>query len=142
MSTNLPSSKFLTPDVLALFDELVNDAPNWSGTPLFGGNVADSPANKGHLTALKKAGLVRTWQDEDNRKCHWVSFTDAGDALAKARQTEEHRANLAKLGARVLEILRAEHTTSALASEAVPIERLAIVRAAHSLGLLPEGGVA
>jgi hypothetical protein len=65
-----------------LFVALAKDAGNWSGTPLFGGNVGTKPADKGHLTALKKAGLVRSWADEENKRCHWVAFTNAGVLFA------------------------------------------------------------
>lgn len=82
------NAKYLTPDVLALFDALARDTGNWGGTPLFGGNVDATPANKGHLTNLKRAGLVTTEQDEDDRKCHWVYFTDAGRALAAEHGVE------------------------------------------------------
>jgi hypothetical protein len=73
----------LTPASLALFLAYANDAGNWSGTPLVGGNVGDKPADKGNLTDLKKAGLVKTFQDDDNRKLSWLEFTPAGVALAR-----------------------------------------------------------
>jgi hypothetical protein len=86
---------YLTPDVLALFDALAADAANWSGSPLFGGNVGRDPAHKGHLANLKKAGLVTTQEDDDAGKrdmngrrlppTYWVYFTDAGKALAAER---------------------------------------------------------
>lgn len=79
--------KYLTPAVLDLFDQLWRDAPNWSGSPLFGGNVADTPANKGHLTNLKKSGLVTTEVDE--RSCSWVYFTSQGKELARSRGCEQ-----------------------------------------------------
>jgi len=69
----------LTTDSKAFFIDLVSDAPNWSGMPLFGGNISDSNENKGYLTALKKAGLVTSFVEEG---CCWVSFTDAGKELA------------------------------------------------------------
>lgn len=74
----------LSPEALALFTDLAKDAGNWSGTPLFGGNVGGSPESKGHLTKLKKAGLVTTCQDEDDRSLSWVSFTPAGKEFAAA----------------------------------------------------------
>ena len=64
---------------MALFVALVEDAPNWSGSPLFGGNVGSGEANKGHLTDLKKKGLVTTWEDEGNS---WVDFTTVGALYA------------------------------------------------------------
>lgn len=62
-----------------LFTSLAKDAGNWSGVPLLD---EISPAEKGHLTDLKKKGLLTTTQDEDNRKCFWVTFTDEGVAFA------------------------------------------------------------
>lgn len=82
----------ITPASLVLFLELANDAGNWSGHPLFGGNVGDSPAARGNLTQLKQAGLVTTQEEEDSGRCMttgrklrptvWVTFTPAGRALA------------------------------------------------------------
>jgi hypothetical protein len=73
----------LTPESTALFVELVIDAGNWNGSPLFGGNVGRKPAAKGHLTALKKQGLVTTEFDE-NRVCCWVRFTESGVDYARS----------------------------------------------------------
>lgn len=88
----------LTPGALSLFSALYADARNWSGTPLFGGNVGGSKESCGHLTALKRAKLLRTWQDEDDRSCQWVEFTEAGHRLAE--EIEEARTDelLAKKG--------------------------------------------
>jgi hypothetical protein len=72
----------LTPMSLQLFLDLARDADNWSGTPLFGGNVGGSKESRGNLTHLKRAGLVKTQVDEDDRKCSWVYFTAAGKAFA------------------------------------------------------------
>lgn len=72
----------LTSSSIDLFIALAKDAGNWSGTPLFGGNVGGSNESKGHLTQLKKAGLVTTWQDPDDKKLSWVSFTKEGKAFA------------------------------------------------------------
>jgi len=85
----MDTTKYLTPAVLALFDELWGDAPNWSGSPMFGGNVASTPASKGHLTNLKKAGLVTTEVDSDDPSLSWVYFTAAGKALAAERGCNE-----------------------------------------------------
>ena len=71
----------LTPGTTRLFTDLVEDAGNWSGTPLFGGNVGDAPADKGHLTDLKKHGLLVTFDDKNpttGRPDSWVYFTEAG----------------------------------------------------------------
>jgi hypothetical protein len=74
----------------ALFVALVKDAGNWSGVPLFGGNVGNSAADKGHLTDLKRKGLVTTEQDSDNKRCHWVNFTDAGKQYAASLDLANH----------------------------------------------------
>ena len=75
----------LTDGSLELFLDLAADAPNWSGQPLFGGNVGGSQASKGHLSDLKKKGLVTTQEDEG---LSWVIFTDAGKALAAKHGVE------------------------------------------------------
>jgi hypothetical protein len=69
----------LTAKSLALFLDYARDADNWSGTPLVGGNVGGFKQDRGNLTQLKRAGLIRTFTDEGNT---WLSFTDAGKALA------------------------------------------------------------
>lgn len=85
-------SAFLTPEVLAFFDELAKDAPNWSGVPLFDGDATQ----KGYLVNLKKAGLVTTEVDDDPGRMDlstgrrlppsvFVSFTPAGVKLAIER---------------------------------------------------------
>lgn len=59
-----------------------NDADNWSGMPLVGGNVGGSKAERGNLTHLKRAGLIKTHiEREDNTT--WIIFTDAGKEFAK-----------------------------------------------------------
>lgn len=74
----------LTEGSKALFLALAEDAPNWSGQPLFGGNVGGDRSSVGHLTDLKKKGLLETTQDEDDSKCCWVHFTDLGIAYGTA----------------------------------------------------------
>lgn len=76
----------LTSGSLDLFLALARDADNWSGHPLFGGNVGHGKANKGHLTDLKKRGLVTTQDDE--RGDSFVTFTEAGEALAERHGIE------------------------------------------------------
>jgi|GEM_PF-2030259 len=78
----------LSPEALTLFLALARDAGNWSGTPLFGGNVGGSPESKGHLTKLKRARLVTTFVDYDDRSLSWVQFTAAGRALAAQHGVE------------------------------------------------------
>lgn len=70
----------ITPTSLTLFLDYAKDAPNWSGTPLVGGNVGGSKEERGNLTQLKVAGLITTFADGG---CTWVSFTEAGRALAQ-----------------------------------------------------------
>lgn len=66
-----------------LLTDLLNDTHNWSGTPLFGGNVGGDKASCGNLTDLKKKGFVHTTQDEENRKCQWVTFTSLAVEFAE-----------------------------------------------------------
>lgn len=63
----------------ALFLEYAQDAGNWNGTPLVGGNVGGSKAERGNLTQLKIAGLIKTFLDGGET---WVEFTDEGKTLA------------------------------------------------------------
>jgi len=63
-----------------LFIEYAKDAGNWNGTPLVGGNVADTKEDRGNLTQLKRAGLITTFKSEG---WIWVSFTPAGKEYAK-----------------------------------------------------------
>lgn len=63
----------------ALFLAYAKDAVNWSGTPLVGGNVRQGEAENGHLTHLKKLGLLITFRDDGDS---WIEFTPAGKALA------------------------------------------------------------
>ncbi len=65
----------LTPDALTLFLAYANDAGDWSGTP----PVWQTSENNGHLTHLKRAKLVTTFKSNGEM---WVSFTEAGRALA------------------------------------------------------------
>lgn len=68
-----------------LFLDLARDAGNWSGTPLFGGNVGDEVADKGNLTDLKVKGLVTTFAERNGKgqpMLSWVEFTPAGRAFA------------------------------------------------------------
>lgn len=64
----------------ALFVAYADDAGNWSGFPMVGGNVGGSKEDRGNLTQLKKAGLITTWTDEG---LTWISFTESGKAFAK-----------------------------------------------------------
>lgn len=66
-----------------LFIALWKDADNWSGTPLFGGNVGGDAESKGYLTKLKKAKLLTTQVDDERKDCSWVTFTELGKALAE-----------------------------------------------------------
>lgn len=61
-----------------LFVALIKDAGNWSGSPLWGGNIGGSKKDNGNLMDLKKKGLLVTEQDDENKKCQWVHFTKDG----------------------------------------------------------------
>lgn len=67
----------LTTASIELFKALVADAPNWSGEPM----VDLTPARRGNLTQLKKAGFLTTFVDNGIAFCQ---FTEAGRAYAKA----------------------------------------------------------
>lgn len=69
----------LTNRSLELFLDYARDSANWSGTPLVGGNVGGSPEDRGNLTQLKQAGLIRTANDGGDV---WVYFTKEGRELA------------------------------------------------------------
>ena len=71
----------LTDASKALFVAYANDAGNWNGTPMVGGNVGGSKEDRGNLTDLKRKGLLTTFRDEG---LDWVSFTDAGLDYAKS----------------------------------------------------------
>lgn len=70
----------ITERSLELFLAYAEDAGNWSGTPLVGGNVGGLREDRGNITQLKQAGLITTFSDEPGS--HWIRFTDAGIALA------------------------------------------------------------
>jgi hypothetical protein len=65
----------------AVFRAYAEDAGNWGGQPLVGGNVGGSKEERGNLTQLKQAGLIKTVKDEGDT---WVQFTKAGAALAES----------------------------------------------------------
>ncbi len=69
----------------ALFLAYADDACNWSGNPLVGGNVGGSKEDRGNLTQLKQAGLIKTEVDEG---CTWIIFTEEGKAYALANGIE------------------------------------------------------
>lgn len=70
----------ITKTSLEVFLAYAKDACNWGGEPLVGGNVGGTPEERGNLTQLKKAGLIKTF--EEDRNTVFISFTDAGKALA------------------------------------------------------------
>lgn len=75
----------ITTQSLKVFLAYAEDAGNWSGVPLVGGNVGGSKEERGNLTQLKRAGLIETDVDEG---CTWLYFTDAGKALAATHGIE------------------------------------------------------
>ncbi len=64
-----------------LFIAYVQDAPNWNGTPMIGGNVSilGEKEDRGNLPQLKRAKLITTFSDNGGR---YVSFTVEGKAYA------------------------------------------------------------
>lgn len=75
----------ITKKSLRLFLDYADDAGNWSGCPLVGGNVGGSKEDRGNLTQLKRAGLITTDVDEG---CTWLYFTTLGKALAREHGIE------------------------------------------------------
>jgi len=71
----------LTETSKQLFIEYAQDAGNWNGTPLVGGNVSGSKQDRGNLTQLKKAGLIGTVKDGTGT---WLYFTSLGIRCADA----------------------------------------------------------
>lgn len=82
--THEATAKPIPENALTLFDLYIQDAGNWSGTPLVGSNVTllGEREDRGLLTHLKRAGVIRTFTDEG---CTWLTFTEAGKALAISR---------------------------------------------------------
>ena len=80
MPDTLLATANITDASLALFKEFAEDAANWNGEPLVGGNVQVTAETRGNLTQIKKAGLVTTDKDEDGNL--WLQFTPTGVALA------------------------------------------------------------
>lgn len=78
-----PANMNLTKKSIDLFVAYAEDACNWSGTPLVGGNVGGSKEDRGNLTQLKKAGLIETDYDREE-DCTWILFTDMGVEYASA----------------------------------------------------------
>ena len=70
----------ITKKSLEVFLAYAEDAGNWGGTPLVGGNVGGSKEERGNLTQLKKAGLISTAEDDGDV---FIYFKPAGLALAK-----------------------------------------------------------
>ena len=73
----------ITPRSLEVFLGYAEDAANWSGTPPLGGGGGGPKEDRGNLTQLKRAGLIRTFIDEgDDGDETWIRFTDEGRELA------------------------------------------------------------
>lgn len=73
--------KAITEKSTRLFFAYAEDAGNWNGQPLVGGNVGGSKEDRGNLTQLKKAGLIETDYDQ-YEDLTWIRFTDAGKEFA------------------------------------------------------------
>ena len=71
----------ITDESKRVFLAYANDANNWNGNPLVGGNVGGSKEERGNLTQLKKAGLIETQEDEGNT---WLYFTLKGQEYARS----------------------------------------------------------
>jgi hypothetical protein len=71
--------KTITEESKRVFLMYAEDAGNWGGEPLVGGNVGGSKEERGNLTQLKRAGLIETFKYEGLMH---VRFTPAGVAYA------------------------------------------------------------
>lgn len=71
----------LTPGSHELFAALIEDAGNWHGQPLIGGNVEMTKARKGNLSDLVKKGLLEVVDDGEGHT--YAKFTSAGVDYAK-----------------------------------------------------------
>lgn len=81
-------NSILTPGSLALFTHICKATGNWSGMPpTYDFISGPNDPNKGHLTDLKKHGLIRTSRDEG---IDWISITDKGTLAAAALGLEIH----------------------------------------------------
>lgn len=81
LTAELANSYGLTLGSLQYFAVLAKDAGDWSGIPMV---TIEDHRRLGYLTALKKAALIVTEQDEWNGRCRpvWAHFTARGAALA------------------------------------------------------------
>ena len=72
--------KYLTPETLAVFLSFAHISSQEERDPEV---AATSRQDKGHITNLKKAGLITTYVcNGDELRILWASFTDKGKALA------------------------------------------------------------
>lgn len=76
----------ITQTSLELFLAYAKDACNWSGQPLIGGNVGGTKEERGNITQLKVAGLIKTHQED--RQTSFIEFTSMGIALAASHGIE------------------------------------------------------
>jgi hypothetical protein len=80
MNTNITEAS------LKLFLTYADDAGNWGGTPwVCEGNHQLTAEQRGNLTQLKKAGLLRTVGEGRDA---YIEFTVAGKALAAEHNIE------------------------------------------------------
>lgn len=70
----------ITARSLELFLWYAEDAGNWSGNPWLDGNRDFTAEDRGNLTQLKKAGLLRTQEHEPGQA--YIIFTAKGAELA------------------------------------------------------------
>lgn len=70
----------LTDASLKLFLFYAEDAGNWAGTPYLNGNRTFTKEDRGNLTQLKKAGLLRTSGPGNSA---FIIFNDSARALAR-----------------------------------------------------------
>ena len=77
----------LTGESLRVFMAYAEDAGNWGGMPLVGGNVGGTREERGNLTDLKRKGLITTHVEKngggDGSDIVWITFTDEGRKFAE-----------------------------------------------------------
>lgn len=80
--SRLISLRYLTRDTLAVFLAFAGTSEDEGRDPEVD---CTSPRDKGHITNLKKAGLVTTYVcPGDEWRVLWMGFTDKGKAVARA----------------------------------------------------------
>jgi hypothetical protein len=73
-------NKDLSEKCLSLFIAYAQDAGNWDGLPVIGGNINSTLENNGYLGDLVKKGYIETEWFESGQ---FIRFTNKGKELAE-----------------------------------------------------------